>query len=53
MVIMKCTDVFSGTFSPGGDGSGEGIMWEDLSMEEFFTREENIHERGAGFFSII
>ena len=54
MVIMKCTDVFRGTFSRwGGGGSGGGVTWEDLSMEEFIMREENFHEGGAGFSSII
>ena len=54
MVIMKCTDFFRGTFSRwGGSGSRERITWEDLSMEEFIMREENFHEGGAGFSSII
>jgi len=35
-----------------GVGKGE-VKWEDLSMEKFFVREENFHEGGAGFFSII
>ena len=54
MVNMKCTHVFRGAFSNwGGGGSGDGVTWEDLSMEEFFLKEENIHEGGAGFSSII
>ena len=52
MVIMKCTDVLGGTFSRWG-GDGSGVKWEDLSMEEFIMREENFHEGGAGFSSII
>ena len=32
---------------------GEGVMWEDLSMEEFIMREENFHEGASGFSSII
>ena len=31
----------------------EGVTWEDLSMEEFFMREENVHKVGAGFSRII
>ena len=31
----------------------EGVTLEDLSIEEFFLREENIHEGGAGFSIII
>ena len=45
MVIMKCTDVFRGTFSHWvGGGQGEGLTWEDISIEEFIMREENLHE---------
>ena len=32
---------------------GEGFTREDFSMEEFIMGEENFHERGAGFSSII
>ena len=54
MVIMKCTDVFRGAFHVGvGVGMGEGITWEDLSIEEFIMREENFHEGGARFSGII
>ena len=31
----------------------EGVTWDDLSMEEFIMREENFHEEGAGFSSIM
>ena len=49
--MYKC---FQGDFSRrGGSGPGEGVMWEDLSMEEFIMRKENFHEGGAGFSSII
>ena len=27
-------------------------MWEDLSLEEYFTGEEKFDEMGAGFISI-
>ena len=51
---MKCTDVFEGHFRVGvGVGRGKEVTWEDLSMEEFITSEENFHERSAGFSSII
>ena len=51
---MKCRDVFRGTFSLwAGVGHREEATREDLFMEEFFMREENFHEGGAGFSSII
>ena len=51
---MKWTDVFRTTFSRwGGSGSGEGVTREDLSMEEFITREESFREGGTEFSSII
>ena len=51
---MKRTDVFRGTFLRWGEVVGlRGVTWEDRSMEEFITREENFHEVGAGFSSII
>ena len=31
----------------------EGVTWEDLSMEEFFFREENIHEGAQDFLAIF
>ena len=52
MVIGTCTHVFGGTFFIKG-GQGEGVMWEDLSMEECIMREEIFDEGGAGFSSII
>ena len=52
MVIGKCTNVFRGTFLQWGD-RGEGVTWENLSIEEFIMREENFHEGGTGFSSII
>ena len=33
-------------------GSGEGAIWEDLSLEEYFMGEEKFNEKGAGFSSI-
>ena len=33
-------------------GSGEGAIWEDLSLEEYFTGEEKFNEKGAGLSSI-
>ena len=54
MVIMKCTDVFSGTFHVGmGTDWEDGTMGEDFSMEGFIMREKDFHEGGAGFSSII
>ena len=54
MVIMKCTDAFRGTFLRwDGSGPGEGVKWEDLSMEELIMGEKNFHEECAGFSSII
>ena len=54
MVIMKGIDVFKGPFSRWDGGvSGGGVTWEDLSKEKCMMREENFHEGGAGFSSII
>ena len=59
MVIGKCTEVLRGTSHATrgsgveGTGWGEGITWDDLSMEEFIMREENFHDGAAGFSSII
>ena len=33
-------------------GSGEGAIWEDLSLEEYFRGEEKFNEKGAGRSSI-
>ena len=33
-------------------GSGEGTIWEDLSLEEYFMGEEKFNEKGAGLSSI-
>ena len=33
-------------------GSGEGAIWEDLSLEEYFMGEEKFNEKGAVFSSI-
>ena len=49
MVIGKRTDVNRGLFR-GGESR---VTWEDLSMEEFIMREENFHEGGTGFSSIV
>ena len=32
---------------------GEGVTSEDMSMEDFITREENFPEGALGFSSII
>ena len=48
MIIGTCTDDFRVK-----GGSGEGVTWEDCSMEEFTMMEENFHEGAAGFSSII
>ena len=50
MAIGKCTDIFRGIFFGLGGG---GLIWEDLSMEEFVMGEENFPEGVAGFSSII
>ena len=55
MVIGKCTDVFRGIFlvlGVGMRGWGEGDMWEDISLEEYFMGEEKFNEKGAGISSI-
>ena len=36
-----------------GIGRDDGVIWEDSSMDEFIMREENFHEGGAGFTSVI
>ena len=41
-----------GDFFGWGEGWEEGIMWGELSMEEFDTEKENFHEEGAGFSGI-
>ena len=54
MVIMKCTDVFRGTFSRwSGSGSGERVKWEDLSMEKFIMMEENFMKGALDFLSLF
>ena len=54
MDAMKCTDAFRETFSRWVRvGRWEGVTWEDLSMEEFIMREENFHEGGAGYPSVV
>ena len=53
MVIMKCTDVSGVFFVLGGGGSGKGVTWEDISMEEFIMREDNFHEGGAGLLALF
>ena len=53
MVIGKCTDVFREIFFLVWVwGSGEGAIWEDLSLEEHFMGEEKFNKKGAGFSSI-
>ena len=52
MVIGKCTDVIRGIFLVWVWGSGEGAIWEDLSLEEYFMGEEKFNEKGAGLSSI-
>ena len=47
MAIMKCADVFRVTFFALEWGwVGGRFSWDDLLMEEFFTREEDFHEGG-------
>ena len=52
MVTGKCTDVIRGIFLVWVWGSGEGAIWEDLSLEEYFMGEEKFNEKRAGFSSI-
>ena len=52
MVTGKCTDVIRGIFLVWVWGSGEGAIWEDLSLEEYFMGEEKFNEKGAGLSSI-
>ena len=46
-ITGKYTDNFRGDFFGGAGGLGERVMWEYLSMEEFFMAEENFHEGGS------
>ena len=34
-------------------GGGDGVTWQDLSIEEFFMEEEDFYEGGTGFSSIV
>ena len=52
MVTGKCTDIIRGIFLVWVWGSGEGVIWEDLSLEEYFMGEEKFNEKGAGLSSI-
>ena len=52
IVTGKCTDVIKGIFMVWVRGSGEGAIWEDLSLEEHFMGEEKFNEKGAGLSSI-
>ena len=42
---------FQGDFLGLGGVEGKGV-WEDLSLEVYFTVEEKFNEGGAGFSSI-
>ena len=52
MVTGNCTDAIRGVILVWVWGSGEGAIWEDLSLEEYFMVEEKFNEKGAGFSSI-
>ena len=52
MVTGKCTDVIRGIFLVWVWGSGEGAIWEDLFLEEYFMGEEKFNQKGAGLSSI-
>ena len=52
MVIGKYTDVFR-VFFVWVWGSGEGAIWEDLSLKEYFMGEEKFNEKGAGFLALL
>ena len=43
---------FQGAFLVLVWGSGEGAIWEDLSLEQYFMGEEKFNEKGAEFSSI-
>ena len=54
--MLGSVETFSGGlfhFEVGEGGSAVAVPWEDLSMEEFVTREANFHEGAKGFSSII
>ena len=53
MVIGKCTDIFRGIFLAWVWGSGEGAIWEDLSLEEYFTGEEKFNEWAQGLLALL
>ena len=36
-----------------GGGRWEEVTWEDFSLEEFIIMEENFHDGGARFSSIV
>ena len=44
---------FQGDFFGVGGKPWEEVTWEDFSLEEFIMGEENFHDGGAGFSSII
>ena len=52
MVTGKCTVVITGILLVWVWGSGEGTIWEDLSLVEYFMGEEKFNEKGAGLSSI-
>ena len=44
---------FQGDFFGDAEGGlGEGAMWEDLTLEEYFMGKEKSNEKGARFSSI-
>ena len=50
MVIGKCKDVYRETFL---HCKGEGVMWEDLSVEDYILRGENFHEGVQDFLELF
>ena len=52
-VIMKCTDVFRGRFFKLGWGWIRGVCLRGSFHGQFIKREENFHEGGTEFSSII
>ena len=52
MVTGQCTDVIRGIFLVWVWGSGEGTIWEDLFLEEYFMGEEKFNQKGTGLSSI-
>ena len=58
MVIGKCTDVLRGICFGflerlRGGGSGEGDIWEDLSLEEYVIGKKNSMKGAQDFLALL